>query len=123
MSRPVVYIASPYSGIDAEAAVRAQVLVASQLIKLGFAPLWPLCGHYVDDAVPGYHTYQEWLSVDLSLVERCDALLRLGGESKGADMEEARAVEFGLPVARSVDQLVTLCDLLQIPAKKAEDTW
>lgn len=39
------------------------------------------------------------------LLERCDALLRLPGESRGADMDVARARELGLPVVASVDQL------------------
>ena len=39
------------------------------------------------------------------LLERCDAVLRIPGESRGADLDVARARERGLPVYRSVDEL------------------
>jgi hypothetical protein len=39
------------------------------------------------------------------LLERCDAVLRLPGESKGADMDVARARELGLRVCFDVTEL------------------
>jgi hypothetical protein len=39
------------------------------------------------------------------LIERCDAVLRLPGESKGADMDVARARELGLRVCFDVSEL------------------
>ena len=39
------------------------------------------------------------------LLERCDALLRLPGASRGADMDVERARALGLPVVTSVDEL------------------
>ena len=39
------------------------------------------------------------------LLERCDAVLRIPGESRGADLDVARAMELGLPVYRNVDEL------------------
>jgi hypothetical protein len=39
------------------------------------------------------------------LLERCDAVLRLPGASRGADMDVARARALGLPVYASVDEL------------------
>jgi hypothetical protein len=39
------------------------------------------------------------------LLARCDALLRIAGESRGADLDVARARELGLPVFRDVNEL------------------
>jgi hypothetical protein len=39
------------------------------------------------------------------LLERCDALLRVPGESRGADMDVERARALGLPVYMSIDDL------------------
>jgi len=39
------------------------------------------------------------------LISRCDAVLRLPGASRGADLDVARAEALGLPVLRSVDEL------------------
>jgi hypothetical protein len=39
------------------------------------------------------------------LIERCDAVLRTPGESRGADLDVARARELGLPIYLSVDEL------------------
>ena len=45
------------------------------------------------------------------LLERCDAVLRIPGESRGADLDVARARELGLTIFESVDDL----PLRQIP--------
>lgn len=39
------------------------------------------------------------------LIERCDAVLRLPGASRGADMDVARAQELGLKVVYDVNEL------------------
>jgi len=39
------------------------------------------------------------------LIDRCDAVLRLPGASRGADGDVARARAMGIPVVTSVDQL------------------
>jgi hypothetical protein len=39
------------------------------------------------------------------LLERCDAVLRIPGESRGADLDVARALDLGLSVYRNVDDL------------------
>lgn len=39
-------------------------------------------------------------------MEKCDALLRLPGESAGADLEAAQAGGLGIPVFRSVEELL-----------------
>jgi hypothetical protein len=39
------------------------------------------------------------------LLSRCDAVLRLPGASRGADLDVARARELGLPVFERVEDL------------------
>jgi len=100
-----VYIAGPLSGSgDRLENVKRAVDVGKTLIKQGFAPLIPHLTHYVDpdDAL----THAVWLDVDLPWVEVADALLRLPGESKGADMEVREALRVGVPVFESVHDLL-----------------
>lgn len=91
-----IYVAGPLSSGDREENVRKAVKAGVKLIKLGFAPLIPHLTHYVDpdDAL----THKVWLEVDLPWVNVADAVLRLSGKSKGADMETQRAGERGIPV-------------------------
>jgi hypothetical protein len=75
------------------------------LLDLGFVPFCPLLSHFLDVTHP--RDYQTWLDYDLSWLEVCDVVLRLPGESVGADVEVARAQELGIPV------FFGLADLLQ----------
>jgi hypothetical protein len=39
------------------------------------------------------------------LLECCDVVLRIPGESRGADLDVAHALELGLPVYKAIDEL------------------
>jgi len=45
------------------------------------------------------------MPVSLALVERCDACLRIGGPSTGADDEVRRFESAGRPVYRSLEEV------------------
>ena len=45
------------------------------------------------------------------LLECCDAVLRIPGESPGADLDVSRAVQLGLPVYRAVSELPLRSDI------------
>ena len=47
------------------------------------------------------------MPLSLALADRCDAFLRIGGASVGADQEMARFVAAGKRVFRSVDEIMT----------------
>jgi len=47
------------------------------------------------------------MPLSLALAGRCDAFLRIGGPSVGADQEMARFVAAGKRVFRSVDEIMT----------------
>jgi hypothetical protein len=58
-------------------------------------------GRNSDDEV--FRAYQ--YPVAQRLLERCDAVLRIPGESRGADLDVARAIHLGLAVYKAVTEL------------------
>jgi len=95
-----VYIAGPYSA-DPEACTREALAAASRLLDAGHAPFVPHLAHYwhtLHDARP----YEDWMRLDLAWVEVSDVLLRLPGESPGADREVEHARAHGVPVVFSI---------------------
>lgn len=91
-----VYIASPYTIGDTELNVRTQIDVADKLMNVGFAPFVPLFSHFQQLIHP--RPYQDWMDIDLEWVSNCDCVLRLKGESRGADEEVKHAQVLGIPV-------------------------
>lgn len=58
--------------------------------------------------VAGQEMYNElMMPISLALAERCDAVLRIGGTSSGADREVEKFQAKGLPVFRSIDEIPT----------------
>lgn len=106
MRRARIYIAGPLSKGDRLANVEKAKAVAVELVKLGFAPLCPHLTNYLDGTDSLGH--QTWMDVDLPWVEVSDGLLRIPGESKGADLEVARAREYGVPVYWSINGLLEI---------------
>jgi hypothetical protein len=98
-----VYIASPYTIGDRQTNVDMSLDVAGELIELGYAPYAPLVCHYIESRKP--QPYEKWLELDMEWLRRCHCVLRLPGESKGADLEVAEANKMGMPVFHSVEQL------------------
>lgn len=98
-----VYIASPYSNGDQAVNVRNSFLMADRLSALGFAPYVPLYSHFWHFLSP--HPYEFWTKLDLEWVLRCDCLLRMPGDSSGADNEVKYAQMNNIPVFYSVEEL------------------
>jgi hypothetical protein len=102
-----VYIASPYTkpaGNEQEN-VDKSFDVAIQLIELGYAPYAPLYSHYLHLRKP--QPYDVWMRIDVEyLLRSADCLLRLPGESSGADEEVKLAIENDIPAFYSVEALV-----------------
>jgi len=98
-----VYIASPYTKGDVAVNVRESFIVADILVKLGFAPFSPLFSHFWHFLSP--KPYETWTMLDKEWVLRCDCLLRLDGESSGADAEVELAIENNIPVFYSIGEL------------------
>ena len=98
-----VYIASPYTIGDVAINVKKQIDAASELIDLGFAPFWPVHSHFLHMVYP--KDYERWMEIDFEWIKSCDCLLRLKGESKGADREVKIAREINIPVMYSVNEV------------------
>lgn len=102
--KKLVYVAGPYALPDPVENTHKAIKAADELIELGFIPVVPhlsLLWHIVSPKGADF-----WYAYDLEILRRCDALLRLPGESRGADGE----VEFCqkwtcIPVFYSVDEL------------------
>jgi len=100
-----VYIAGPYTRPDPVENTHKACHAWRELQQLGFAPYcphWTLLQHLIFPEVDvnvWYEADKEWLVV-------CAYLLRLPGESTGADAEVALALERGIPVVHSVDELL-----------------
>jgi len=99
-----IMICGPYTSGGAGPTKRADNLralnrVAVDLLRAGHVPIIG-----VNMALPmidaaGAQRFDEiMMPVSLALVERCDACLRIGGASKGADDEVARFRSRGKPV-------------------------
>lgn len=95
-----VYIASPYTIGDTAINVKLQMDTASILIDKGFCPFWPLHSHFLHMIHP--KEYEKWLEQDREWVLSCDAVLRLGSESSGADSEVELAKQNSIPVYTSL---------------------
>jgi hypothetical protein len=91
-----VYVAGPYTNGDTAENVRNAIYAGNNLRALGFTPLIPHLTHFWHLVLP--HAIDYWYAYDLEWLELCDAVLRLPGESRGADAEVKRAQELGLPV-------------------------
>jgi hypothetical protein len=98
-----IFISSPYSGNE-EQNVHIQQDCANELINLGFNPFIPLLYHYQQAKHP--QLYEVWLAIDLDWISSCDILLRLPGDSPGADREVAHAEKIGIPVVYSIEELI-----------------
>jgi hypothetical protein len=104
-----IYIASPYGDHNSLAVRDANVAIADsiarQLALLGHEAITPLrlTHGWGDDArLDAAH----WWAVDESLLSHwAQALLRLPGDSPGADYEEAIARSLGLPVYYEIESV------------------
>ena len=98
-----VYIASPYSVGNKVENVRRSLEIADKLIEAGMFPYSPLLNHYQNELFP--QPEKTWLKQDLAWIPCCQCLLRLPGESVGADVEVAEAKNLGIDVFYDIEEL------------------
>lgn len=101
--RKRVYIAHAISLGDRVQNVADAVKAMRDLFYAGYAPFCPGLSSYVQDQLQFSHS--DWLELDLPWVAACDAVLRLPGESVGADREVALARSLSVPVFDSIGEL------------------
>lgn len=99
----LVYIAGPISKGDQLANIHDGMEVWEQLRAAGFVPF---CPHW--SALQQMHhplTPEKWYEFDLHWLRLCDAVLRMPGESVGADAEVKHAELAAIPVFYYGDSL------------------
>lgn len=93
----MVYVAGPYTHPDPVENTRKAMLAAHGIYDRtgipAYAPHLSLFQHFL---MP--QPLEWWYAYDLRILEKCDAVYRLGGNSKGADLEVEHAHEIGIPV-------------------------
>lgn len=92
--RPLVYVAGPITG-DPWGCVRRAVAVYRALAAEGVTGHLPQLSVLHEMIAP--QPYEQWMLEGLAMVKRCDGLVRLSGESPGADREVLHAEMLGLP--------------------------
>jgi hypothetical protein len=118
----LVLVAGPYlsgTGGDPEKIARNRERLESFALPIYERGHLPMIGEWValpiihaaggrsaDDAI--FRTYQYPVAHRLLLC--CDAVLRIPGESRGADLDVARAVQLRLPVYRDLSELPRCAD-------------
>lgn len=104
VGRPLVYLAAPYTKPDPIENTHRAIATASVLIEEGVVtPVVPhltLVWHLLEP-----RDVKFWYEYDIAILARCDALLRLPGESQGADVESEEATRRAIPVFVDRDEL------------------
>lgn len=95
--RPLrIYVAGPYTD-DPDGCTATAIAAGAAVLDAGHAPFVPHLAHYWH-TLHGPRDYEDWMRIDLAWLRAADAVLRLPGESSGADREVALAHELGIPV-------------------------
>lgn len=105
--RRKIYISGPITKGDRAYNLYQAHHAQHALLLAGFAPFNPMMTMQLPFAWDGSVSHEAWLESDHPWVLAADAVLRLPGESTGADMECAWAEEAGIPVFYSVEEVVT----------------
>lgn len=100
----LVYVAGPYTKGDVAVNVRNAILAGDALIAAGHEPFIPHLSHFQHLLCP--RGYKTWMRLDLAWLRVCGALIRLIGESSGADQEVRDADRLGIPVYYSVEKFL-----------------
>ena len=85
----IIYVSAPFSLGDQFVNLRNACLAGDKIWEKGHTPFVPHLTALWHAISP--KPWGEWMRMDTELLSMCDALLRLPGESKGADKEVAEA--------------------------------
>lgn len=109
--RSRIYIAGPISKGDLRTNIDNGRKAGMKLLKAGYSVMVPhltcFMGGDNPEHMPEGTKHGDWLASDLPWVACADAVLRLPGESVGADQEESLALALGIPVLHSLEDVLT----------------
>ncbi len=98
-----IYIAGPYTKGDVAINVKKAMDAANDIIEMGHYPFCPHLTHFLH--MNNDQHYEKWLEIDAAFVRNCDAVLRIEGESNGADEEVKLARSLGIPIFKSISEI------------------
>jgi hypothetical protein len=113
MKPKIIYVSGPYSALTREARWKNVLEAVKVGIEIRAKGHYPIIPHLYDDfdevaKLMGYNfDWQSYMDMDLAILERCDALYFIG-ESKGANLEKEKALDWGLPACYSVEEVPDL---------------
>jgi hypothetical protein len=91
-----VYVAGPYTKGDVAENVREAIRAGEIILMQGDYPFIPHLTHFWHLLYP--HSWNYWMDYDKTWLKQCDAVVRLPGESVGADIEVTEAMKLGLKI-------------------------
>ena len=100
-----VYISGPITKGDRNWNYYQACDMEAELMRRGFAPLNPMQTMVLPFAWDGEFEHEQWLARDFAWIEVADAILRLPGESVGADAECQFAKDRGIPVFDTIIEI------------------
>lgn len=104
-SRLRVYVAGPMLGSgNPYVNIHRGLEISMTILDRGMAPYIPHLTAILE-MTQGERSRDTWLELDKAFLLACDAMLRLPGESPGADQEVVWAVAANIPVFMSLDTL------------------
>ncbi|MCF8224250.1 MAG: DUF4406 domain-containing protein [Bacteroidales bacterium] len=99
-----IFISGPYTKGDIALNVKRAMDLANELINLGFAPYFPHLTHFLH--MNNWQPYEKWLELDCEYLILCDGVIRIQGESAGADNEVQLAKKKNITVFFSLNEVV-----------------
>lgn len=99
--KTLVYVAGPYTEGTPDVNVRRAVDAAEKLRQAGLVPFVPHLNFLW--GMVHQNSYDYWMEWCLDWLARCDAIVRLPGQSKGGDIEVEQSEEWDLAVYDSVE--------------------
>ncbi|MDQ3170340.1 MAG: DUF4406 domain-containing protein [Acidobacteriota bacterium] len=112
-----VYVAGPFTKPSPIINTRRAIDAAEQLRRAGYSPFVPHL-FFAWEMVHPDVGYEGWMALDFEWLAACDAIVRMPGESPGADREVAFARERGIAVFAYSDEagIVTDTDTAYVEA-------
>ena len=98
-----IFISGPYTKGDVAQNVKVAMDMSNELMNRGFAPYCPHLTHFLH--MNHWQPYEKWLALDCEYLVLCDGVIRLPGESVGADKEVILAENKKIPVFHAIDEV------------------
>lgn len=104
----LIYVSGPITIGSQAQHVHNAVKIADAILAMGYDVILPHLDHLWCMISP--KPWEVWMKNDLAVLLRCDALFRIPGKSKGADLEEATARRYNMPVYYKLSEIPPLID-------------